>query len=95
VASGCVLSGLDRSVKICAPATGTMVSSPVRIQATLSDSGTVQAAQIYADGALKFSTGFTHLVDRLLAITSGTHRITVKAWDAAGQFSQTLNVNVQ
>jgi hypothetical protein len=94
VASGCVLSGLDRSVKICAPAAGTMVSSPVRIQATLSDSGIVQAAQIYVDGTIKFAASFTDLVDISLAMSRGNHRITVKGWDAIGEFSQTIQVTV-
>lgn len=95
VATGCVLSGIDRTVKICTPAAGATLTSPVHIQATLSDTGNVTAAQIYVDGVLSWSTGFTHLVDTSLPIPSGSRRITVKGWDAAGAFSQTLNINVQ
>lgn len=95
IATGCVLSGIDRTVKICTPTNNGTVTSPVHIQASISDSGQVNAGQIYVDGVLKFSTGFTHLIDTSLAMASGSHRITVKAWDAAGQFSQILNVKVQ
>jgi hypothetical protein len=35
-----------------------------------------------------------YLEETSLAVSPGTHRITVKAWDAAGQFSQGLQVNV-
>lgn len=95
VAGGCVLPGIDRSVKICTPTNGATVSSPVHIQATLNDSGDVQAAQIYVDGVVKFSTGPTHLVETSLAMSPGTHRVTVKGWDAAGPFWQTINITVQ
>jgi len=95
VASGCVLSGLDRTVKVCAPASGAIVPSPVHIRGTISDSGSVNTAQVYVDGALKVSTGPTHMVDISLSMLSGKHRVTLKAWDAVGEFSQTLNITVQ
>ena len=93
-ADDCVLPGTDRTVKICTPSAGGSSGSPVRIKATISDATPVKAVQIYLDNALTFRTGPTHLLDTTLPMSSGTHRITVKAWDAAGQFSKTLNVTV-
>jgi hypothetical protein len=94
VSTGCVLPGTDRTVKICSPANGSTSGSPVRLTATIADSGDVKAVQIYIDGSLEETTSFAQLVDRSLPMSTGTHRVTVKAWDAAGQFSQTVSVTV-
>ena len=95
VSQGCVLPGLDRTVKICTPTAGSTSGSAVQIRATISDATPVRSAQIYVDGVLTFATGSTHLVDTTISMSPGIHRITVKAWDAAGQFSQSLHATVQ
>jgi hypothetical protein len=94
VSEACVLPGTDRTVKICTPTAEGISGSPVQIKATISDASPLKSAQIYLDNVLTSRTGSTHLVDTALPMSSGRHRITVKAWDAAGQFSQTLIVNV-
>jgi len=94
VSEDCVLPGLDRTVKICTPVAGSTSGSPVRIKATIGDASLIKSAQIYLDGALTFATGSTLLVDTSLPMSPGTHRVTVKAWDAAGQFSRSLLVTV-
>ena len=95
VSEDCVLPGLDRTVNICVPTAGSTFASPVEIKATIGDASPVKSAQIYVDGALTFATGATHLLDTSIPMPPGIHRVTVKAWDAAGQFAQTLNVTVQ
>jgi len=94
VESGCVTPGTDRTVNICTPTNGTSVASPVHLQAALSDTGIITSVQIYVDGVLKTSFGTVNSVDTSLTIPAGSHRITVKAWDSVGQFSQTATITV-
>jgi len=93
IKDGCVVPGLSRSVNICSPAGGANVSSPVRIQAIVNDVAPVNM-QIYVDGVVKFASS-NPIIDTSLTLSSGNHRITVKGWDAAGQFSQTIQTIVQ
>jgi hypothetical protein len=67
----------------------------VHIEGTFATSFAVNAAQIYVDGVLKVLAGSTQHVDTSLPMSAGKHRITLKGWDNAGQFSQTINVIVQ
>ena len=53
----------------------------------------INAMQIYVDGAVKFQTPDDFLSTKL-QIGDGTHRITLKAWDDQGAFSNTTNVTV-
>jgi FG-GAP-like repeat len=94
IGSGCVVPGLSRTVNICSPPGGMTVTSPVRIHAIFNDSAPVDSAQIYVDGVLKFAES-TPIIDTSLNLSMGTHRMTVKGWDAAGEFSQTIQVTVQ
>jgi hypothetical protein len=95
--TGCgVESGTDRSVRICVPQNGSTVPNPVHVEAAANDSGQLLDLQIYVDGVLKESVfPFNAFDSSLTGISSGNHRITVKGWDAAGQFSQTVNFTVQ
>ena len=93
IKDGCVVPGLARTVNLCSPADQTTITSPVRIHAIFNDSGPVLSAQVYVDGVLRFAEA-TPIIDTAINVSSGTHRITVKAWDAAGQFSQTIHATV-
>ena len=90
-----MLSGIDRTVKICAPANGATVTSPAHVQASITNSSRqINAVQIYVDGVLSFDDGFTQFEDAHLDMSRGKHRITVKAWDSAGPFSQSVMITV-
>jgi phosphatidylethanolamine-binding protein (PEBP) family uncharacterized protein len=94
--SNCSLSSTNPSVTICQPANNATVSSPVHIVAGTTDSHTVIAMKIYVDGVVQFS-GTSNSIDTSLAMATGAHRITVKAWDNAVPqqvFSQTINITV-
>lgn len=93
-AGGCAQSGTDRTVNICSPANGGTAASPVHLQAAISDTGDISSLQIYVDGVLKSSTPGAHTLDTTLTLTAGSHRITVKAWDSVGQFSQMVSFTV-
>lgn len=92
--SGCAQPGTNRTVNICVPANGSTVASPVHLQAGIADSGNITSVQLYVDGVLKSSMPATHSIDTSVALGVGSHRITVKAWDSTGQFSQTTTFTV-
>jgi hypothetical protein len=93
-ASSCTASA-NRTVNICSPASGSTDSSPVRVLAGLrSDSG-ISAGQIYLDGtkAYQYPAG-TKTIDQSIAMSAGSHRITVKGWDSSGSFSSSVSITV-
>ena len=91
----CKLSTVDPSVTICNPLANSTITSPVQIVAGTTSSSKVSYMQIYLDGALKQTfTGATS-INQSLAMTTGSHRITVLAKNAAGTiFKSTVNVTV-
>ena len=93
IVDGCAVPGLARTVNICSPADGMAVSNPVHFRAIVNDVAPVNM-QIYIDGVVKFASS-DPIIDTSLNLSSGNHRITVKGWDAAGQFSQTIQTTVQ
>lgn len=91
--SSCTLSTVSPSVTICTPAANATVSSPVSIVAGSTDSKTVTLMQIYLDGVKKYEVAGNKL-NTSLAMTVGTHRLTVQAYDGT-YFKQTINITVQ
>jgi hypothetical protein len=95
VMNRCSFPGVNRTIRVCSPTSGT-VNSPVPIQANVTNSEDVKAIQVYVDGVIKFiSERFSRSVDTSLPMAAGKHRITVKAWDIGGPFSQTYTLTVQ
>lgn len=94
IVDGCAVPGLARTVNICSPTNGIAVSNPVHFRAIFNDTAPINSGQIYVDGALKFAES-TPIIDTTLNLSSGNHRITVKGWDAAGQFSATIQTTVR
>src|SRR5437588_132070 len=89
----CSPTGGDRTVTVCTPADGATVSSPFEVSAAATDAATVTAMQIYLDGALIFKVNASSF-DTTVTAAAGSHRVTVKAWDATGAFSKVLNITV-
>jgi hypothetical protein len=71
-------------VTISSPAPGSTSGSPVHFVATGSISGTVSAMQIYDNGTKKYQVGGSK-IDTYLSMAAGTHYITIKIWNTAGQ----------
>ena len=91
-AQGPCINMTDRTVRICAPHEGAVItgtSGVVRIVATAETNLRFSSTQIYVDGELKFHTTVRH-IDTKLLLLSGTHRVTVKGWDSRGPFSSTV-----
>ncbi|ABF42328.1 metallophosphoesterase [Candidatus Koribacter versatilis Ellin345] len=91
----CAVNQASPSVTICAPADGAVVNSPARVTAgTTDNSSTVSFVQLYVDGVLKL-TQSGGILDTSVTLTSGAHRLTVQAKDAAGAvFKQSVSVTV-
>ncbi len=89
----------NRTVHICAPQNGASFTSTggkasVEIIATAATNLNYSVTQIYVDGSVVFSTA-SKTVDVKEALSTGTHRITVKGWDSSGAFSSSINVAVK
>lgn len=73
-------------VSITSPASGATVSSPVRFVATASGSSAapISAMRIYVDNASLYTVNAASL-NTSLALPSGTHNVTIVAWDSTGK----------
>ncbi|MGE5110412.1 MAG: PKD domain-containing protein [Acidobacteriaceae bacterium] len=91
----CTPGTVNRTVTICQPGAGATVSSPVQVVAAATDTSTVQYMQVYVDGAKKFQQNGTKQISTSLAISLGSHTITVQAKDKQGTFKQTITITVQ
>ena len=91
----CTLNTASPSVTICTPTNGATVTSPVNIVAgTTDNASTVKYVQIYIDGAKQYQASGNQL-NTSLPMSTGTHRVTVQAQDAAGTiFKSTINITV-
>jgi hypothetical protein len=89
------MSDFFNTVNIAAPFTNAAVASPVRIQATTSNSSRVSAMQIYVDNLLKYQVNGSS-VNTQLPITIGKHYVVVQSWDTAGGIHKSgIYLNVQ
>src|SRR6266568_1332540 len=85
------------SVTVTSPASGATVGSPVQFVASAqAPSGrTITAMRIYVDGVSAYLVNAAS-INTSLAIASGTHNVTVQAWDSAGavyKSSRTITVS--
>lgn len=94
--SGCTLSTASPSVTICTPTNNATVTSPVHVVAGTTDkTSTVSVMQIWLDGVKVYQV-YAAKLDTYVTMTSGTHRVTVQAKDAAGTtFKQTIYVTTK
>jgi hypothetical protein len=91
----CTLSSTSPSITICAPSAGASTKSPVIISAGATDDHSISAMSIYLDGAKAFTINNNSHFDAKIPMSSGSHKITVKAWDTAGRVvskSETITI---
>jgi acid phosphatase len=81
-AAGCTAS--TTGVTVCSPASGSSAASPVHVTAAAKSSlGSITAMRIYVDYVSKYLTNAASL-DTSIALASGSHNLTVQAWDSTG-----------
>lgn len=73
------------TVNICSPGQSANVNSPVPVIAAAKSTARITTMQIYVDGALVFHSPGASLIETDVPMGSGTHRLTVKAWDSTGR----------
>ena len=87
----CTLSSITRTVTICTPANESFVANKMLVAAGATDSSKVAAMRVYIDGLSVFTIAASHF-NTYVTLTSGTHRMTITAWDSSGPFSKTIYV---
>jgi len=70
-------------VTISSPSSGSTQGSSVHFYATATMSGTISTMQIYDNGSLKYTVSGAK-IDHYLTMASGSHSVTIKAWNTAG-----------
>jgi hypothetical protein len=89
--------GSAPAVTVSSPATGAVLSSPVRIQASAypTSGNTITGWQVYVDSVDMYTGGPVASIDPTLALNSGKHTVVVRAWDTSGAYaSQTLSLTI-
>jgi len=81
------------TVTITAPATGSTTGSPVQITANATSTSTITLMQVYVDGQKKYEVRGSSL-NTSLTLATGSHRLTVQAYDSSGIGKATLNFTI-
>ncbi len=82
-------------VHICAPASGSTVSSPVKVQAAAKVTGTIASTQLWVDGVKKYSVASSTL-NTSISLAAGSHRFAVISFNTAGtKWEQAVNAIVK
>jgi hypothetical protein len=74
-------------VTITSPSSGEVLSSQVQIVSSATDNVRVVKMQLYIDGKLKYTT-YTNSLTYNWYVKRGSHTVTIKAYDAAGNIGQ-------
>ena len=81
------------TVNVSSPTSNSAVNTALNVNATASGPNTITGWHIYIDGTNAYSGGATTSISAPLTLTSGTHQMIVRAWDATGAYgSATLQV---
>jgi hypothetical protein len=92
--TGTCTAPTSSGVKICAPASGSTIGSPLQIQAAATVTGTIANMQLWVDGVKQYSTASSSL-NASISLSAGTHRFVVVATNTAGQkWENTVNATV-
>src|SRR5436309_2918610 len=95
--ASCTLRSTSPSVTICTPANNaTGLTSPVHVNAGATDTGhTIKLMQIFVDGVGVTNVANQSWIDKSVAMSTGTRRLTVQATDDANTlFRTTVYVTV-
>jgi hypothetical protein len=71
-------------VTLSAPGDGSSVSSTTTVKASASSTHRISSMIVYVDDVQKYKTTSSSLSTSISVGSSGTHNITVKAWDSSG-----------
>jgi hypothetical protein len=82
------VNAIKPSVKISTPLNNASVGSPVnlRASATPSSGQTIVGWWVYVDRIGSYNVGATNSINANLKMSSGTHKVVVRAWDSSGSY---------
>lgn len=86
------------TVKISMPANNASLGSPFNLRASASPSSgqTITGWWVYVDGKGVYNPGRVAAISRSLSMTTGTHKLVVRAWDTSGNYGyQSITVSVR
>lgn len=83
VTTGCTAPS-SPGVKICSPANNSTVSSPVRVQAKGTVTGTIARMELWVDGMKKYTASRSGTLTTSVSLAAGSHRFGVFAVNTAG-----------
>jgi hypothetical protein len=89
----CGVASAVPTVTITAPAGGTTTGSPVQITANATSTRAITLMQVYVDGAKKYEVRAANL-NTTLTLATGSHHLTVQAYDSSGIGKTSLNFSV-
>jgi hypothetical protein len=87
----------DSSLNVCFPTQNEVTSTSLHVFANSESPAQITAVQVYIDGRLIYNdtSGATY-VDTAFTVSTGTHSVVVKAWDANGNvFRQGRTIRAQ
>jgi hypothetical protein len=83
-------------VHICAPTSGSTVSSPVQVQAAATVTGTLANMQLWVDGVKKYTVSGSKTLNTSVSLAAGTHRFAVVVTNTSGQkWQSAVSANVK
>jgi hypothetical protein len=83
-------------VHICAPTSGSTVSSPVLIEASATITGTIARMELWVDGVKKYTGASSEQLNTTISLAAGSHHFAVLAINTAGQkWENTVNATVK
>jgi hypothetical protein len=95
VASGCTAPS-SAGVNVCSPVNGSTVSSPVKISAAATVTGTLARMEVWVDGVKKYSETSSTSLTTSLSLAAGSHRFAVIAVNSTGtQWETAVNATVK
>jgi hypothetical protein len=75
----------SNGVHICAPASGSTVSSPVLVEASSTVTGTIARMELWVDGVKKYTATSSRQLNTTISLAAGSHRFAVLAINTNGQ----------
>ena len=86
----------SNGVHICAPTSGSTVSSPVVVKAASTVSGTIARMELWVDGVKKYTATSSKQLNTTISLAAGSHRFSVFAVNTVGQkWQNVVNATVK
>jgi hypothetical protein len=82
------VNAIKPSVKVSTPSNDATVGSPVNLKASATPSSgqTIVGWWIYVDSKGSYNAGATNSINTNLKMSTGKHRVVVRAWDSSGSY---------